>query len=83
MVSVKVILYKNKKLKDGTHPLAIKVAKDRKVNYLFLKESINSIHWDSLRTKVLQSHPQHKLLNDLMAKRWNELEQENNTTKII
>lgn len=83
MASIKVILYKRKQLKDGIHPLAIKVTKDRKVNCFFLKKSIYPIHWDSLRTKVLQSHPQHRLLNDLIAKRWNELEQENNTTKIL
>lgn len=56
MASVKVILYKSKKLKDGTYPLAIKVTKDRKVKYFFLKKSVNSIHWDLLKAKFLQNH---------------------------
>ncbi|MGQ0827974.1 MAG: Arm DNA-binding domain-containing protein [Bacteroidota bacterium] len=82
MASVKVILYKSKKLKDGSHPLAIKVTKDRKVKYFFLKKSINSIHWDSYRGKVLRNHPQYRLINNLIAERWSELEQEYNDTKI-
>ncbi|MBN8702380.1 MAG: hypothetical protein J0M08_04910 [Bacteroidetes bacterium] len=81
MASVKVILNKSKKLKDGSHPLAIKVTKDRKVKYFFLKKSINSIHWDADRAKVLPNHPQHTLINKLIVKRWNELQQENNPIK--
>ncbi|MEG2150955.1 MAG: Arm DNA-binding domain-containing protein [Bacteroidaceae bacterium] len=45
-VTVNVICYKSKVLKNSESPLMIRVYKDKKRKYINLRLSINSIYWD-------------------------------------
>ena len=45
-VSVSVICYKSKTLKNGEHPLMLRITKERKTKYQSLGVSINPIYWD-------------------------------------
>lgn len=44
--TVKVLCYKSKTLKDGTHPLMVRVCKDGKKKYQSIGISILPTHWD-------------------------------------
>ena len=44
--SVSIICYKSKTLKNGEHPLMLRIIKERKTKYQSLGASINPIYWD-------------------------------------
>ncbi|GAA4276738.1 site-specific integrase [Aquimarina mytili] len=68
MASVKAILYRSKKKADGTHPIALRIIKDRKPAYLYL-DWIGNKYWDDTKSKVKSSHLSHKRLNNLILKK--------------
>lgn len=72
MSSIKVVLRKNKKRKDGTIPLAIRITKNRKTSYLFLKQYIKEKDWDERNRKVKTSHPNSARLNNHILKKLSE-----------
>lgn len=74
MASAKVILYKSKKKKDGTHPLVLRIIKDRKSKYVFLKHWIKESDWDDPQGKVRKSHPNSQRLNNLIIKKLAEVD---------
>lgn len=49
--TVNVVCYKSKTLKDGTHPLMVRVCKDGKKKYQSLGISILPSHWDFKRNE--------------------------------
>lgn len=55
--SVKVILFKGKKLKNGEHPILIRVTKDRKSSYLSVGVSCQLKHWDIKNNHPKSNHP--------------------------
>lgn len=74
MASIKAILRKtNQPRKDGKWPLAIRVTKDRKSKFIWLKQYVNEKDWDSRNGTVKRSHPNSARLNHLIAKRIAEL----------
>ena len=81
MASIKAILRKTKQpRKDGKWPLAIRITKDRKSKFVWLKQCIEEKHWDSRSGVVKKAHPNSARLNHLIAKKVAEL---NNTILAI
>ncbi|MBN4052296.1 site-specific integrase [Sphingobacteriaceae bacterium AH-315-L07] len=74
MASSKVILYKSKKLSDGSSPLAIRIIKDRKVKYNFIGYNILPKDWNEEERKVKKSYENSKRLNNLILKKLWEAE---------
>lgn len=75
--SVKVLLIKSKKRKDGTIPLAIRFIVDRKPRYLYLGHTIFEKDWDPKNGgKVKGSHVNQEMLNALISKKKAEAEKE-------
>lgn len=73
MASVKIVLRK-KQNKDGTYPLALRITKDRKSSYVYLGHSIHESYWDAKNSKVKKSHPNAVRLNNYLAKKYAEAE---------
>jgi len=74
MASIKAILRKtNKPRKDGKWPLAIRVTKDRKSKFIWLKQYVDEKDWDNRNGTVKRSHPNSARLNNLIAKKVAEL----------
>lgn len=57
MSSVKVILYTSKKLKNGEHPIMLRVIKDRKPKYISIGYSSTPANWDEKTGKPKKKHP--------------------------
>ena len=92
MASVKIILWKHDKKKDGSCPLALRITKNRKPRYIFTGEYIFEKDWDAKSSKVKKSHPNSTRLNNLLLKKLSEahatlleteISNENLTTKQI
>lgn len=62
MSSSKVVLFTSKKLKNGEHPIMLRVIKDRKPKYLSIGASCSKEMWDE---KENLPKKKHKLFNEL------------------
>ncbi len=69
MSSIKIMLLKHKKKKDGTHPLALRIIKDRKAKYIFFGQWIRERDWNEAEGKVRKTHPNSVRLNNLILKK--------------
>lgn len=72
MASIKVVLRKDKKKKDGTCPLVIQIIKDRRTRRISLDHSIHEKDWDKKNKTVKKSHPNSIRLNNLIKKKISE-----------
>lgn len=68
---------REKRKKDGTYPLALRIIKERKPKYIHLGLSIEENHWDETTSKVNKSQPNSVRLNNLILKK---LAEANDTT---
>ena len=66
-MSVAKIVLRKKAKADGTLPLALRITKDRKSNYVYLGYHILENDWDENKQRVKKSHPNSAWLN-LIAK---------------
>ncbi len=57
MASTKLILRTSKILKNGEHPIVLRVIKDRKTKMIFTGFSCSKSHWDFKENKPKKSHP--------------------------
>src|SRR4051812_21804898 len=57
MVSLKVILFKSKTLKNGEHPIMLRFIKDRKIEYISIGKSCSEKMWDKKSNLPKTSHP--------------------------
>ncbi len=55
--TVKVLCYKSKTLKDGSHPLMVRVCKDGKKKYQSIGISIHPTHWDFKKNEPKENCP--------------------------
>lgn len=67
-VTVNVICYKSKVLKNNESPLMVRVCKDRKRKYISLGLSINPAHWDFNKNAPKPQCPNKEYLDTLIAK---------------
>lgn len=49
MASVKIVLRKNMKKKDGTIPLALRISENYKTNYVWLGQYVFEKDWDDIK----------------------------------
>jgi site-specific recombinase XerD len=83
MASTKVLLKTSKILKNGEHPIVIRVIKDRKTKFIFTGQSCHPDLWDSKNNKPKSKHPNKQMLELFISKKSIEaqniiLELENN-----
>jgi site-specific recombinase XerD len=83
MASTKVLLRVAKTLKNGEHPIVIRVTKDRKSKFIFTGQSCHPDLWDFKNNKPKSKHPNRSILELYITKKTSEaqnliLEFENN-----
>ncbi len=83
MASTKVLLRVAKTLKNGEHPIVIRVIKDRKSKFIFTGQSCHPELWDFKNNKPKSKHPNKLMLELYISKKTIEaqnliLEFENN-----
>lgn len=54
---VKVVLYKSKTLSDGSHPLMVRITKDRQRKYISTGLSLQLKHWDEAKAEPRRNCP--------------------------
>lgn len=64
--TVNIVCYKSKTLKNGVHPLIIRIFKDRKMRYQSLGISVSLEHWDFPKNKPKSSCPNKDLINKII-----------------
>lgn len=67
MSSKTKIVLRKKPNKEGLCPLAVRITKNRRSNYMYLGHYIDTKHWDERRRLVRKSHPNAELLNTLLS----------------
>ena len=65
---IAVILYKSKKLKNGKHPIMVRITKDKERKHLALGIDCAADKWDSIRQVPKPNHPQCRVLTKLIDK---------------
>ena len=74
MSSVRVVLRKEKKRKNGHLPIYIRVIENRKPKYISLRHAIDPIYWDEIQEQVVKTYPQAGMLNALIREKRMEVE---------
>lgn len=67
-MKAKVILYKSKKLKNGTSPLMLRITKNRVRKYISIGYSVNEADWNSKAERAKGRSPKAKELNRIIEK---------------
>ena len=68
-MTVNVICYKSKELKNSESPLMIRVCKDRKRKYISIGLSINPAHWDFAKNAPKPKCPNREALTTPIAQK--------------
>ena len=68
-MSVKIILRGNKENKQGQHPIAVQIVKDRKASIIHIGQWVKPDEWDAINNQVKKSHPNHARINNLIRKK--------------
>jgi len=74
MASIKIVLWKHDKKKDGTFPLAVRITQNRKTRYIFTGQYILEKDWDKDLGKVKKSHANSARLNNYLLKKLTEVD---------
>lgn len=72
MASVKIVLVKHKKKKDGSVPIAVRLIKNRKPSYIFTGNYVLEKDWNATERCIKKSHPNSTRLNNLLQKKLSE-----------
>lgn len=68
--SIKVVLYESKTLKNGEHPIMLRITKDRKPKYLSLGATCSKLLWNENEGIPKPKHPLYKeLMNKINKKK--------------
>lgn len=67
--TVEVVCYASKTLKDGTHPLMLRISKDSKKKYISLGISLNQKHWDFNKQQPKPTCPKAECIERLITSR--------------
>jgi len=62
MASIKVLLYTSKILKNGEHPIMIRLIKDRKMKYISVGHNCSLDLWDEKKDRPKRKHPNYREL---------------------
>jgi site-specific recombinase XerD len=66
MASINIILYTSKTLKNGEHPIMLRIIKDRKTKYSSIGKSCSFKLWDVNKNLPTRKHPSYKELSILI-----------------
>ena len=64
--TLEVVCYTSKMLKDGTHPLMLRITKDYKIKYSSLGISLNQKHWDFKKNCTKPNCPNKEYIDKLI-----------------
>ena len=67
--SINVVCYTSKKLKNGEHPLMLRICKDNKKKFKSLGISVNPSHWDFRRNKPKPDCPNKEFIMKLILEK--------------
>lgn len=73
MATINVVCYKSKTLKNGEHPIMLRVTKDRQTKYRSLGISIHPDYWDFKKNKPKANYPNKDILTEIILKKELEL----------
>ena len=74
--TVNIVCYKQKTLKNGEHPLMIRVTKNRKVKYKSIGLSVHPNHWDFQKNRPLPKCPNRELILKTILEKEAEFQKE-------
>ena len=74
MATIKAIIRRDKEKKNGQVPIYIRMTINRKHKYISLRQSIFEKDWNADRQRVRKSHPNHRILNQLIVDKLAEVE---------
>ena len=57
MATIDVVLFTSKLLKNGEHPIMVRLIKDRKSKYISVGESCSKLLWDTTKNLPSKKHP--------------------------
>ena len=66
MASIKELLWKHDKKKDGTFPIALRITQNRKTRYIFTGKYVFEKDWDAKACKVKKSYPNSTRFNNFL-----------------
>jgi len=69
MATISIILYTSKVLKDGSHPIMLRVTENRKPQYISLGYNATKDQWDLKKQRPTRKHPNKLELDLLINKR--------------
>ncbi len=72
MSSVKVVLFTSKTLKNGEHPIMLRITQNRKTKYSSLGYSCSEANWDKNKSLPKRKHPEFKELSILIEHKKSE-----------
>jgi integrase len=67
MSSKTKIVLRTKPNKEGLYPLAVRITKNRRSNYLYVGHYVDKKYWDEKRREIRKAHPNAELLNVLLS----------------
>lgn len=76
MASVKIVLRTSATLKNGKHPITVRIIKDRKTKFIFTGKSSDKEHWDEAKGLPNKKHPLYKELTIFLKKKLLDAETE-------
>ena len=82
MATIKLVFWKHDKKKDNSHPIAIRITKDRKTRYVFTGKYVLENDWDFENNRVKKSHENSARLNAYLRKKLSEVEAINDKAEI-
>jgi len=72
MASIKIILYIHKKLKNGMHPIVMKITHKRITKRIYIKQYAKKEEWDFITSRPNRKHPNYKRLTNFIEKKQSE-----------
>ena len=72
--TITVVCYQSKTLKNGEHPLMLRICKDNKKKYQSLGISVNPKHWDFVKNKPKPSCPNKQQIQKIILAKQAELQ---------
>lgn len=74
--SVSAVLYTSKRLRNGEHPLMLRLTKNRKLKYISLHLSLDAKYWDAAKGKPKRNCPDRDKILHLIEQKTKELQEQ-------
>lgn len=69
------VLYTSKTLSDGTHPLMLRLTKNRRIKYISLHISLDAKFWNFDKSRPKRNCPDKERINTLIETKTKELQE--------